>query len=882
MSNEQDLDNLLDESLEKLRSQRLPDEKVATTIGQVWEKLEAAGASSTVRLPAMEPTSRIRDCSDLQALIPDYLAGTLNESRRLLLEDHLNQCVPCRRALRVAREGRKPAPVVRARSQGLPWMWIGGISSAAALLLVAALAWSGAFDEFLPGPEGARATVESLEGTLFRVSSEGSLPVTEGTELWEGDRIRTARLSGAVIRLQDGSRVEMDERSELAVRASRAGQQVELARGQVLVEAAPQEEGYLAVQTQDCTVTVKGTVFTVNHGTRGSRVSVLEGHVSVARLGKTATLMPGQQYASRETLGRVSLAREVAWSRHAPEHLKVVQQLDALGRELDEAFRSPLRNSLRLTHLAPENTAIYIALPNLSQSLGEAERIFQERLEQNMELQQWWNQRGAEFEPQLREVLERLRNLGAQLGEEIVVAIGLEEGNPGEPLILAEAGSGAPAAVAREVERINREVGKTVLRLIDDPFAEQASDGVLFVMVHQGIFAASPSLARLQEVGDLLASGALSTFAGTRFADRIGEAYQEGVAYLLAVDVKSLIAAQVEREDEPGATDEQAFFNRLGLLDVRDILVERRPAGELYETRATVGFDKARQGLASWLAEPASMGSFDFISADATVAAAFVVKDPELMVEDLFQLIQAGDPDAWEELVQFQLETGINLQQDLAAPLGGEIAFALDGPVLPQPSWKMILEVYDPARLQQTIEWALQEVNDQMAQQGESPLELVAQTSGGRTFYSVVSSRGGSEVHYTYVDGYLVAAPSRALLLNAMRFRQTGYTLQRSSKFLERLPADRRTNFSAVMYQDLGSLLAPLAERFGGSPEELSEETRHQLEQLAGQLQSSLYYAYADSQQITLAGTGDRFAPFGMSGGLGGFLGVAELLEMSR
>ena len=106
----------------------------------------------------------------------------------------------------------------------------------------------------------------------------------------------------------------------------------------------------------------------------------------------------------------------------------------------------------------------------------------------------------------------------------------------------------------------------------------------------------------------------------------------------------------------------------------------------------------------SWLAAPGPMGALQFISPDANVVAAFVVKNPAALVDDLLSALNTVDPKFRENLDQFQRETGLDIRNDFAAPLGGEFAFAIDGPVLPTPSWKMVFEVYDPAHLQQTFE----------------------------------------------------------------------------------------------------------------------------------------------------------------------------------
>ena len=46
----------------------------------------------------------------------------------------------------------------------------------------------------------------------------------------------------------------------------------------------------------------------------------------------------------------------------------------------------------------------------------------------------------------------------------------------------------------------------------------------------------------------------------------------------------------------------------------------------------------------------------------------------------------------------------IDIRDDLAANLGGEFLISLDGPVLPTPSWKAVIEVRNPDQLEQTLE----------------------------------------------------------------------------------------------------------------------------------------------------------------------------------
>jgi hypothetical protein len=206
---------------------------------------------------------------------------------------------------------------------------------------------------------------------------------------------------------------------------------------------------------------------------------------------------------------------------------------------------------------------------------------------------------------------------------------------------------------------------------------------------------------------------------------------------------------------------------------------------------------------------------------------------------------------------------GLNIRNDFAAPLGGEFAFAIDGPILPTPSWKMVFEVYDQARLQQTFERVVEQLNQWAAKEGKGGLRWERTEADGRTFYALKSVDFGLEVHYAYADGYLVAAPNRALVDRAIRYRESGYTLLRSPRFTAQLPADGNANFSALLYHDLAPLIEPLAERMAKS-RSLPEEQQQAIRSLGALTPPTLAYAYAQGDRIVLASNTEG-GPFGLS-----------------
>jgi hypothetical protein len=161
--------------------------------------------------------------------------------------------------------------------------------------------------------------------------------------------------------------------------------------------------------------------------------------------------------------------------------------------------------------------------------------------------------------------------------------------------------------------------------------------------------------------------------------------------------------------------------------------------------------------------------------------------------------------------------------------------------------------------------------------------ELTSVDAGGRTWHMIRCPRATSEVHYVYTDGYLIAAPSRALLERAIQARESGQLLTASEKYRALLPQDGQPNFSAIGYQDLGSVLAPLAKTFAGQQGNMTPEQKEALGALGVDAGPKMALAYGEPDRITFASTSEHsFASsFGALMSLHQFGAVRHALEES-
>ncbi len=870
-------DKILDQVTAEIRNEKVDEATMSAAADRVWARVSAAAGETEFSLPAVE---HIEGCADFQSLIPAYLAGKLSEARSLLLVDHTHECIPCRRAMNEARRPAiRPAAAKPSRFTMQPVMrW----AIAAALVIGIGLLAIPFAQRFWPFGE-FDATVQAAEGKVYQIADTQTAAVTTGAKLQKGEIVRTAKDSHAVVRLGDGTLIEMRDRSELYLTKSGSDTTIHLNRGNIVVEAAKQKDGKLFVESGDSLVSVTGTVFSVNNGTKGSRVSVIEGEVNLNHAGKDRVLRPGEQATTNPSISLIPVKDEVAWSRNAGRYREVLSSLASINADLRNVEQPNERNSTHLLDLMPESTVVYAALPNLSTTLAESHRIIQERMSHNEALRQWWEKEQAGRGQNMDQVVETIRQFGSYLGDEIAVSVSMDTKNePSEPLVLAELknSTGLREFIATQVTKLSGDQkAMDKLVFVDDPKAAVAegSDERLYLWIQNDLFAASPKLQQLQDVQAVIAGGGHSSFTATPFRNRIAQVYQDGAGLVVAANLEKVVAdTKAERmKGNDGAKNETAM-QQLGILSVKYFVLNQKEANGKTNTEASLSFSDTQRGIPAWLAAPGPMGSLEYISPDANVVAGFVVKDPASMVDDLLGVLETVSPDLRKTLDQQASARGLNIRNDIAAPLGGEFAFAIDGPILPIPSWKLVFEVNEPSHLQNTLERVVEEVNKEAAKFGKQGLAWDQADLGGRKYYTLKSPEFGLvEVNYTYANGYMIIAASRGLVERALTAHDSGYSLRNSAQFTAGLPADGNANFSAVFYHNIGGLVpAGLANT---AQKQLPSGPSEAVKAITAGMPPTLAYAYATGDSITFMANTEG-GPFGLSPAT--LLGMPNSLEM--
>jgi hypothetical protein len=753
----------LEQALEAMKNENATPEQIAGARARVWEKLATQGVSA---------------CAEFQAGFREYLDGQMVGNGRLLLEDHLSRCSHCRARMAELRGERKVValPVRRAASWPHWKAW-----AAAAALLVAALYLGRDRIDTMLAPGGPRATVASVHGALHRLPA-GVLET--GATIGDGELVRTGPGSRAVLRLADGSVVEVNERTEMFIRAAWSGQSVHLQRGDVIVEAAKQHRGQLRVLTRDSVAAVRGTVFAVSAGIGGTVVSVVEGSVAVTQPGVKVVLSPGQQSASNRALLH-SVEDAVAWSPDAEKYAALLASFAKLEKDIAALPTPALRAHSRLLSYLPSNVVLYGAIPNLGGTIGQAMLLAEQQAAENPAFGEWWGSNAAK---DLKGLVDRIQTVTPLLGDEIVFGFAAAgEGTKEQiPILFAEVQPGKRDALVSALDALRNEAGVVAV-----PYT-----------VTNDMMVASDSETHLRWVVEHLGQG-----ADTPFGAAIAARYERGTGWLFGADI----------EPATSVVADSAEAGFVGASQMRHLFVEQRNLAGVEENEVTLTFRGPRMGMASWLASSGSGGAAEYLSSDAIFALYASTREPRQLFDELTgQLTKSSSTIG--DLSEAEAKLGPGFVGDLAAAFGTESAFALEGFSVAGPAWVMAALVNDATTVDNSIRKLADVFNAELSPEEQAKrIEITQETVDGRTWNILKPGQAPLSVTWTYDHGYLVAASDRAAAMRAIATRNGGSPLVWSAAFQQQFPSSAGLHPSAFAWLNTKGAFQGL-EAFVSSP----------------------------------------------------------------
>ena len=745
-------------------------------------------------------------CAEFRQDFGAYLGNELGAGRRVLVEDHLSRCPACR--ARIAEmKGERPIVAMPQRTSSR-WVQWGGLAAAAAALLSVVYLGRDAIDGMM-APGGPRATVVSAQGGLYRLPV-GSIDA--GAAIGEQESVRTGPGAHAVLRLADGSTVDVNERTELFVTAAWSGQAIHLQRGDIIVKAAKQRRGHLRVLTRDSIASVKGTVFAVSAGMGGSVVSVVEGSVAVNQPGKEVLLSPGQQAASMPALAS-SVATAVSWSPDAESYLELLTSLVKIERELANVPTELRTNSTLLPYL-PASAVVYGALPNPGLTIGRALSLAEEQSGQNATFAAWWNSETGQL---LKQMTDRVQTVNQLLGDEIIFCASLPGLGEPVPIVMAGVRPGKRAELASALEGLFAATGESpaTYSVSDDLMVVSSSPSNLaWAIAHQGQGAGSP------------------------FAAALGDRYRRGVGWLVGMDAPPLV--------KMAAGDDAPPIEFAGLIGMNYVFLEQRAPAGAVENEVTLAFQGARTGMGSWLADAGSGGAAEYLPADVLVAGYVSTREPLQLFEEFAAQMTRLGPDFERGLATLDEKLGAGFVQGLAGALGTEAALAVTGLSTSGPTWVMASMANNPAVIDSSLRQLVDTFNAELGpDEQDKRIVFQQESAGGRTWSTIKPGGLPVGIVWTYDRGYLVAASERGVAERAIATRNGGSQLVWSPEFLGQLPSSAGLHPSAFAWLNAKGALGilstltsnpkvselvagsdPILVMFDGTPEQIHAASR--------------------------------------------------------
>lgn len=230
-------------------------------------------------------------------------------------------------------------------------------------------------------PEPVHAWVREINGPVVVRRGDQVIPAREGFAVRRGDALETPAEATAVLQYRDeATRVDLKPDSSLRVVRSRKGKRLELLKGRVVAQVAPQpKDRPMIVLTRQAEARVLGTRFSLAAKPASTWLEVTEGKVELCRRadhqsvqvgpGECTVAATGLELASRslgaDTWGELPVAVRIAWFSEYPEDEDwittpgFVQQRQTYGDSFHPYRAPPLEGSVllevlvRVDELAP-------------------------------------------------------------------------------------------------------------------------------------------------------------------------------------------------------------------------------------------------------------------------------------------------------------------------------------------------------------------------------------------------------------------------------------------------------------------------------------------------------------------------------------------------
>lgn len=482
---------------------------------------------------------------------------------------------------------------------------------------------------------------------------------------------------------------------------------------------------------------------------------------------------------------------ELPWTKDSEKYPGLQDELSKLFVKLKDGVQLPQpRTESQLLPLLPGGTVIYGAVPNYGATAEQILTIFRQQLQESAVLRDWWEHGELTKDaPKVLSGIEKFQQLEAYLGGELVISLDneLKEGNF---LVVAQTMKpGLKEFLEAWLAEASKNQAQDVHVLAPQDLAtyKEKTPKDLLILVREDYVLAADKLDRLKKF-DAQLSAKLQPFSSTPFGKRVEAEYPGGITFLGAGDLHSILrrnAPELEKSDT---------FQQSGFADMQYLVWDRKLVSGKPLNQMELSFTGPRHGSAAWIANPQKLGSLDFVSPDAILAATLVLANPGKILEGAESLAHSAHSKTFDALPAFEQMLGLSVKDDFLALLGGELSVEVSGLDLNKPDWTTILSVKDSEALQRTLNKLMasaQILPDQIKEDGVIYSSVAIPGQGGPT-----------KLSYAFTDGYWVIGPTRRVVAAAIQLQRSGNGLGKTEALTVIAPPGHGLVASGLFYEN--------------------------------------------------------------------------------
>lgn len=503
-------------------------------------------------------------------------------------------------------------------------------------------------------------------------------------------------------------------------------------------------------------------------------------------------LLSTASHAQKATPPATPQPPEMPWTQDLNKYPGLSTELASLVQKLRQNVQFPgPRNESHLLPLLPQPTISVFAIPNYGDTISQAVKTFRQELQESSVLRNWWEHgQMAASGPKLLDSLDKLSQFHQYLGNEIVVSAAMNGKEPAF-ILVSEARKLGLKEFLQSAAIENAAKADVTLRVLNlqelASAKEKSGPQSLTVLVRPDFVVAAPDLATLRRFNDHLESADRS-FVSTPFGQHVLQEYRGSVTLLAAADLQEIMS-----KSSP-ATKQSAALQKSGFGDVQYLTWDHTTSQGKGVSQMVLSFTGPRHGAAAWLAKPVPLGSLDFVSLKAMLAATLVLSNPSQIFDDVKDMSGPASAKSYAAILGFEQATGLKLKDDFLDLLRGEVTIELDSVTPPHPVWKAMLAVNDTKHLAQTLNTLI----------AKTHFETTVIDDAGVTYrtLAVPSGKTTTEIAYAFIDGYMLLGSSREAVADAVHGHRSGESLAKSKTFLASLPPGHSLEASALFYED--------------------------------------------------------------------------------